>query len=96
MSFSPGPWRWEWIGVYGPHGTDTNILRDSASNEILHAADETWGGNEADARLIAAAPEMYELLRANFGPKCADFEPDCIDCQVFALLAEIDGQEPAG
>ena len=52
---------------------------------------------EANARLIAAAPEMYELLS-----DCAAFLKDCGDCSPIAyqlrlrieeLLDRIDGKE---
>lgn len=52
---------------------------------------------EANARLIAAAPEMYELLS-----DCAAFLKDCGDCSPIAyqlrlrieeLLARIDDEE---
>ena len=49
------------------------------------------GGNPADTRLIAAAPEMYKLLKS-----VANYKPDFVWDVVFhatELLARIDGEE---
>ena len=61
---TPGPWEWKPhgegytdYGLYGPNGEE--IADDgSAWGEYKQAIDP----NGANARLIAAAPEMYEAL----------------------------------
>ena len=67
--FSPGPWRW-----------DNGILVD-ANGAMVADVRRTAGGSTAD--LIAAAPEMYGLLRS-----MADAGPWP---EARALLARIDG-----
>lgn len=56
---TPGPWRVSKLGgepmVYGPQGAQIVNMRDA-----LVFADE----NEANARLIAAAPELLAVLQS--------------------------------
>ncbi len=91
---SPGPWRWESDVPY--------------ANAILRAADGSkvcdFGGgmkweevagdepDEPDARLIAAAPRMLELLR-EFVIEYADMcrGSDTVD-KARILIARIDGE----
>ena len=54
MSRSPGPWRWQ--------NDSERVLLDSEGVMVLVQADLTQADDE-DARLVEAAPEMYELLR---------------------------------
>lgn len=80
--FSPGPWRWEYDW--------TAELVDAQGTTVA----KTLGVSSADARLIAAAPEMYELLEVAWifmethGPDLCH-EQKAIE----ALLARIDGKE---
>jgi len=48
---TPGPWKSEGINIYAP----------APANVRPHIAKVIYGGN-ADARLIAAAPELLEAL----------------------------------
>lgn len=64
LKHSPGPWRL----------ADTDVVADAFGEEVLiagvYAGGYTRGGNgnrerlEANARLIAAAPELLEALKA--------------------------------
>ena len=63
---TPGPWAWT-----GKSGSKLPVLEGSNGSEVMDFGDdETFyptEGNppgEADARLIEAAPEMLEVLRA--------------------------------
>ncbi len=56
---SPGPWRWRW---------EDRTLVDASGRDILFAtndAERVYADAPADAALIAAAPAMLELLRAD-------------------------------
>jgi hypothetical protein len=54
---TPGPWI-----VTEPHGSVGHVSR---SEDGFGDICTTWNGNaQANARLIAAAPEMYEALKA--------------------------------
>jgi hypothetical protein len=67
MTWTPGPWHVE-------TKTDSLFTHDSAPFHRVVAGDENLGvypHKEADARLIAAAPEMAELLEENYGPLLA-------------------------
>ena len=55
---TPGPWR------YKPHSVDSNYMLIFCSNDP-HEGDNLRGYcGEDNARLIAAAPMMYEALKA--------------------------------
>ena len=71
--FTPGPWVAHYQGVYANGGVDTYsgaVLGRVATAEPLSASDEDgrfWtasGCEEANAHLIAAAPELYNAVRA--------------------------------
>lgn len=85
MSYSPGPWRWG-----ERDGSRTNCLYDRDGMCVM---DEFEGiDDEHDRRLIAAAPEMAELLRdaiddGERGARTYDTWRE----RVRALLAPIDG-----
>jgi len=66
---TPGPWKWQndWKKQsYGPHGLRSMDDLISTNGEVLKWGDTGEEGiyclNEADAALIAAAPEMLEAL----------------------------------
>lgn len=64
MTHTPGPWKF--YDAYGSkHILFTRIGNyDETILEAARSGIETWIANEDDARLIAAAPEMLEALKA--------------------------------
>ncbi len=84
MSFTPGPWELDGAQICIPGGC---ALAD------VHGADERASAN---ARLMVAAPEMYELLREvkawRDSPGNEGFPHDARTA-LEALLARIDGKE---
>ena len=86
MSYTPGPWEWhEWYGEYGictslgvEHPKGMPIARVYYS--------------EADARLIAAAPKMLELLKEARNEFLeADYDAPVVD-SIEELLFHIGGE----
>jgi hypothetical protein len=60
--WTPGPWR---VNKYGSVGAgETGALPIVAEVQPIYGADLRYGSHAANARLIAAAPELYEALEA--------------------------------
>lgn len=93
MAFSPGPWKW--VEIPDPTYEESEMeLRDANGNAVITAGAEgemgyitgtAWAKPE-DARLIAAAPEMYDMIQRLM----ADQDWRTID-EANALLARIKG-----
>ena len=74
---TPGPWSIDdagaWINIYGSESDDANIVAKieitDGSTDYLHDQETA----RANARLIAAAPELLEALEALLG-NCLDSE----------------------
>jgi len=58
--FTPGPWEEEIIGIYG-NENPVDVYEITAGAGRVRVAEYLL---EADARLIAAAPELYAALQA--------------------------------
>lgn len=79
MSYTPGPWQYQ-------EGADayTHIVRDPSGHRIIVSAPQSTGSEtESNARLCAAAPDMYETLCtiAGFAPGNGDV------CEIIAKRA---------
>ena len=98
--FTPGPW----TPSVTPEGQEFGAIISTAKNQkriCLDVEERCYGGivvcesvsDRDDARLIAAAPEMYDAM-AEF---CSRFEAgDSLEetyAKFKAILAEIDGEE---
>lgn len=59
QTFTPGPWSQGTVGE-GPHATNVVWLGENTDKRIEVANRDN---NEANARLIAAAPELYEQCK---------------------------------
>lgn len=59
--FTPGPWR---IETENETGTPTISIRDGLNQQIATVNPYRLAWRDADARLIAAAPEMLEALES--------------------------------
>lgn len=85
MSHTPKPW---W---YDSHtecvGTPAGWVASLAGRE--RKSDVPFGDQEADARLIAAAPEMYEACKADTA--FWDHYTDCQECNGTAFCIEAIG-----
>ena len=99
---TPGPWKWQrgerwWRLCAGVEGTPKALKRvlvvDQKSGSRIYPI------NHADARLIATAPEMYDLLQSvsdHFGVDAYHDSEVVIQWQkrAHALLARIEGAKP--
>ena len=67
MRHSPGPWRvgeyrYDIRGVWEDRGEETAIL-GADGNSIVEMNPYGTTGSDEDLKLLAAAPEMYRILR---------------------------------
>lgn len=90
---SAGPWKWEnWIPADGTHR-----LMASDGDSVLRIHDEDDHNRmpiDADARLVAAAPEMLELLQEAWdsAPPIANVAPGTWLYRARKLLKRIEGE----
>lgn len=76
--------KWKYFDLYGIIGTDTDGIA-----RVFNAGKETLTPEgHSNARLIAEAPEMYELLK-----KCADELAGDLSQECFDLIARIEGHD---
>lgn len=89
---TPGPWS------VSKYGDDYNITFNDAGNwlaTVYYDDDPVAGRPEADARMIAAAPDLLEALRDCLGrfieafPASAEYEPIK---RGFAAIAKAEGR----
>ena len=93
--FTAGPWVYENIPGQDRDGFPSHLHRiaqQSTNMMIVHMENVGWG-NDPNARLIAAAPEMYEALRgllASFDKEYYEMPQDDTIHAARAVLAKID------
>ena len=95
--FTPGPWEWAQYSPTTPEHHSAILSSPDDDGVLFHEA--AWQVSKADARLIAAAPEMYELLEQidrakndmsdRKGTRLAWFN---IICEARRIKAAIDGE----
>ena len=102
MRFTQGPWHAEGLGGTGIWFVRTNVsqlpLKEAIETVVFDALDPnpmigqtTYIPNaEANARLIAAAPEMYDLLQRLAWAEIDELKNESDDAR--ALLEQIDGE----
>lgn len=81
--FTPGPWVVETyeLDMWGVYTPDGELIADCGYEQ------------EANARLIAAAPEMYKIL-CDLREYCKNYDLTCdLECDIYETLARIDGME---
>jgi hypothetical protein len=87
MSHTPGPWTWVegYNGLYGS-GEDNDVLTfaDYEGMYLSYSNKYTHG----NARLIAAAPDLLEALKA-----ARSFHWGDVEAQVNAAIAKAEGKE---
>lgn len=97
---TPGPWGIEqtdssnWIGRMRRDGVKVDEI--VTSTDRFNLTPEATARNDANARLIAAAPEMLEALRHVFdlccteGADCGDIDGD----KIRSAIARATGEKP--
>lgn len=102
---TPSEWKIETRTVHGPDQGDINVGYNIVVREpkkifqvICRLPDGTEERHRANARLIAAAPRMYELLVearkiVRDMPPDWNYQWDVLAMAIRNLLDEIDGQE---
>lgn len=90
--FSPGPWRWEAAGEGPDHWLMKNcwIGGDMLDQCVLVAEGGKWPPSDADARLIAAAPELLAALKRYLESPYYQGDQG-LDRGARALIARIEG-----
>lgn len=91
MPHSPGPWKAYWSEVDSETVCEINMTDDGAVCEVLpHLDPDIW---KADARLIAAAPTMFQLLKDIYASAEYGDQGDWRDvaARLRALISEIEG-----
>lgn len=74
---TPGPWRTHHSG----HPDSVTVIK-GADNTIIA---DVYGYDAADARLIAAAPELLDALQVMLGHMTGGMDGDWRDCDYLAL-----------
>ena len=98
--WTPGPWRLGHDGaILGPPGDDDDLGNPSLIGNVREWHEQAFRNQSlANARLIAAAPEMAELLKQYAGLVHSDYcgsreHRRCVE--VRTLLARIRGAQEA-
>ena len=85
--FTPG--KWKYFDLYGIIGTDTDGIA-----RVYHAGKETLTAEgQTNARLIAAAPELYELVMDELRGETGGILSFDREAKIKAVLNRIDGKE---
>ncbi len=86
--FTPGPWRAGRKHPDWPHCKVQYVIAECTNDEVctLYYNDDE---QDANARLIAAAPEMYELLH-RLAPVLADEGLSAMSLHIFDLLDKVE------
>lgn len=101
--FTPGPW------VFQKHEDFTHdeifgfFVQGAGGEEIVYFDNDDKSTTPANARLIAAAPELYGMVRElleflepmRFDRRSDDDRAIVLDTEMRALLAKIDGGDHA-
>lgn len=89
--WTPGPWKWvegkgTWRGSIEPDVCDFG-------DDTQYYPTEGEPPNEANAHLIAAAPDLYDALEALLVTKAPDFIPSRLWDDARAALAKARGEQ---
>ena len=90
---TPGPWK-----IDDALDLPLAVIRDHEDGEGIAELGEYTPENEANARLIAAAPQMLALLRRAYQQgvffinQSVEEDENCLACEVAALITKIEGR----
>lgn len=97
MKHTPGPWKVNNVFIENEPNRFIVSQNKWGGNNIADcglSGDGSWDVNEANAHLIAAAPEMLEALKGVldvFDDRCGDgCTNECCMCKVRALISKLD------
>lgn len=83
---TPGPWHW----IAGDESTHRELMIEPGENSILYHGSD-WPMKEANARLIAAAPELLAAVHAAVDG-IDSTAPWAVKCR--AAIAKATGEQP--
>lgn len=102
--FTKGPWHWspykDVDGFYGLYSGDQPVVypqrcNDGDDGNAWFSSDESYYGEtaltEADAHLIAAAPDMYDFI--DYVAKCHLKEGTQVHSDAMSMLAKARGEQ---
>ena len=92
MRHSPAPWRVEWSKHtdWSDGKVHCGGILDAHGHEIVTTDTGVYGPDEADARLIAAAPELLEAVR--YLMESAEPPTDADEKRIRAIIAKATGE----
>lgn len=95
--FTPGKWTADGYGCYVfAHGEDMmicNMRGDAYLRNHGQSDEEIIAVQDANARLIAAAPELYELVMDELRGEAGGILSFAREAKIKAVLDRIDGKE---
>ena len=92
-----GPWEWVFedtavMALYGPKGPEDHVLWAGICDACAKRGARCTAPNDANARLIAEAPEMLTLLTELYEESGPDNRPrEEIWCEVGMLIDRVEG-----
>lgn len=97
MKYTPGPWRISESDTFEPCIANVNVGRPKESTTVAILAEGMFKAfpveGDANARLIAAVPEMYEALKAMISFYESENDDNSVIWNARQVIAKAEGRE---